>query len=75
MEKQEKYSKTKEEKDCTTLNDFIALGTRRGYKNPRFWAMKKMDGRKAREKVKTTEATALYNYYDRGSNVNYGYAE
>ncbi len=61
-----------EEINCRTLNDFIVLGNRRGYKSPYGWAVNKMKGRTERERVRTQEATDIYRAYER---VNYGYAD
>lgn len=46
IERFEKYKKYEEEREARTLDELIALGRRRGYKNPGYWAKMKMGGRR-----------------------------
>lgn len=41
-------SASTERKRAATLDELVALGRQRGYKNPHFWARKVLDGRKRR---------------------------
>jgi hypothetical protein len=40
-----KQARRQEERRARTLDELIAIGHARGYKNPRYWAQQKMAGR------------------------------
>lgn len=48
IKREAKRRRNREEWQAQTLEELIALGKKRGYKNPRYWADKKMKGRKRR---------------------------
>ena len=41
--------KKREQRECESLEDLIALGKQRGYKNPTFWAQRIWQGRRAKQ--------------------------
>lgn len=44
-----KEKQKQEEREAKTLNEFIAIAQKRGYKNPTHWAKQKTEGRAARQ--------------------------